>query len=275
MQLDAGKTGHLELFRIDPDQILLPARNGRAAEHSDEDILARMESIREVGQLAPVICRRLPNKKVELVAGFLRLAAIKRLNAEGAEPPIQVHVRVVDGINEESSFIRNLRENMDRVDLTAVDHSHNQAVLRNEYGWDDAKIAGFYNKSPSWVRLHAKVGFLAAPIQQEIRNGNLPLTTAAQVADLPEKKQRAVLDAARDTSGRVNGSKVKQQVRAEKQATGDKTPARTLADVRAFFGGLLKPKDSAGMRSLVEVMDKYISGSITDQQAEKELRENI
>ena len=92
------------------DQVVEDPINARKALTGIDELAA---SIKEIGQLVPILVRPLENNTFLLVAGHRRLAAIKQLGG------ISVSAVVLDRADRAREIIQGLSENTSRVDLSA------------------------------------------------------------------------------------------------------------------------------------------------------------
>jgi len=205
MQLDAGDVGRKEVFLIDPVNIITEIdQNGREVEHSDEAVGEMVNSLLKYGQLQPVVARKVQGKKVQLVLGYRRAKAAKKINEDKLTPePFRLLVRMMD-LNEEESFERNVAENMHRSDLTPIDHAHNQRIFREKFGWDEKRIADFYNMSLGYVSQLRKVHQLPTEVQQEVKEGKM--AASAEGATKQRKARSAASSTARPSTRSTRGT---------------------------------------------------------------------
>jgi ParB family chromosome partitioning protein len=84
------------------------------------DIAALMESLKTYGQLTPVII----NRNYELIAGFRRLQAVKRLGWKSIEAVM------IDKTAEQQKLEIEIEENVQRMDLTPEEISDGMARLQ-------------------------------------------------------------------------------------------------------------------------------------------------
>jgi ParB-like chromosome segregation protein Spo0J len=239
MQLNAGEIGRADLFSILPDNIVVnEADNGRAVPHSPEEIEALAHSILTYGQQQPVVVRRVADRKVALVSGYV-------------------------DCNPEEAFVRNIVENNERAATTPVDDAHNQRRLREEFGWSEQRIADFYKRSVAYISQLRKNLQLSQPIQQAVVSGKMAVSTAIDLVELPEAaRQEAVAEATDRVTGRVESEVIRKKVRDRKIESGQ-AKARTLKEVRTFF----EAQDEPGpVRELAESILDFLAGKITDRQ---------
>lgn len=261
MRLDAGEVGRSDLYAFFPEHIVVVHdENSRKVPHTSEEIEALAERIRQHGQQQPAVVRRIQGNKVQLVAGYGRCQAVAWLN-ERYSPVIKLQCKVVD-LNAEDAFVCSIVENSDRKNTTPIDDAHAQRRLREEFHWSEDRIAEFYKKSVASIGQLRKTLQLSAPLQAKVANGQMPVSTAMDVAKLPEKEREEVVTAATDPkTGKVDGNKVREKVRE----SGEQK-ARTMKEVKEFFEGQTGPGESASVRGLSKKVLEFLAGSISEVQ---------
>ena len=110
---------------------VLSNREFRYRESLDVDELAR--SIEEGEQLVPIIVRRRGNR-YQLISGFRRLAAMKKLGRE------TIQAKVLEDVSDTVAHRISLEENIKREDLTAWEKVSAALKLR-EFGQTNAEVA--------------------------------------------------------------------------------------------------------------------------------------
>lgn len=266
MKLNAGEVGRSDLYAFFPDHIVINhADNSRAVPHTTAEIEALAASILEYGQQQAAVVRRIDGNRVQLVAGYGRWQAVTLINSLQPDKPVKLKCAVTD-LKAEEAFVRSIVENADRKDCSAVDHAYAQRRLREVFGWSEKRIAILYESSVSHVGQLRKVLQLSTPLQAEIANGHLPVSTALDVAELPEAEREEVVSEATDpATGKVDGAAIREVVRRKKQAAGG-AKARTLAEVRLFFDEQTGPGETEAVRELAKAVCDFIAGRISDEE---------
>lgn len=153
-------------------------RKDFAPEHIEE--LAR--SIRRDGQWNPIILRRRPDKKYDLIAGECRLRAIKKLGLD------RIKARVLSVDDEEASLLA-LKTNLMRLDLNAVEEAYGIKKL-TDMDWSLEKVAKELDKSTTWVFYRLKLAENASEgLQNAIITQTIPLSYAFKISELPKGLQ--------------------------------------------------------------------------------------
>jgi ParB/RepB/Spo0J family partition protein len=194
VKINAGDVGRADLFLIDPDEIdVNEALNGRWQPHSEDEIDNLAKSILEDGQLQPVQVRKVADNRVQLVLGYRRYLAVTKIN-KGRKKADHVKLKcILTTVNDEEAFRKNITENKNRKNTSPVDDAVNQRRLREEFGWNDTRIAEFYGCSPSMVSVLKKVLLLPDDVKARVHKRELALNTAIALVDLTPEEQVEVL----------------------------------------------------------------------------------
>lgn len=291
MKLNAGEVGRPEYYLIWPKEIIVGQNKPRYEQHSEEVIRARKESYevpdasgKPIGQVTPVVCRRVAENKVQLVAGFCRHAAMLLYNEEHPESPMRLKC-IVSDMNDEEALVKATIENHERQANTPMDLAFSHRAFR-ELGWSDAKIAAHYKLSQGRVSQLTKLLRLPSEIQRKVHRGETSVEAAILLADMPEEDRDRILAAtseekpaeepvtetkpeekpAKKKPGRKSTTaKIKQHVRDAKIANGNgSTPARTLSEVRDFWESNTGKAEDKWLQDLAELNLEFIRGKITN-----------
>lgn len=284
VNIDAGKTTrkeHLLLWELDKI-IVDPSLRGRQKVPSSQDVAGLAKSILEKGQLQPVLVRRIADKKVQLVFGYTRYEAVKLLRSQGHDIPLKAEVTTM---NDQEAFVANVIENKERNVTSFVDDAFNQRRLREQLGWETAKIAELYRCTEAWVSQLTKLLNLDQPILDRVHCGELSVTAALDLANLDTTEQHAVLAMAtevaeqqsedaklngRKKQNKVTGSAVKKAMRAVGKGSNHNL---SLKEVRDFFESLTGPaEEDKELVALCKEFGKFLAGKLTEQQMENRLR---
>jgi ParB-like chromosome segregation protein Spo0J len=180
------------LLQLKPEEI--GEHYGRYRLHAPEAERAMAKSLERYGQLSPVVvCRR--NERYELIDGFKRLAAARRL-AQIDFLSARLMEAAIYGLNRAGGRPRELEE-------AWIIHA-----LVREDGMSQVEVAELLGRHKSWVcRRLALLERLGSKARDELRVGLLSPTTARQVVRLPQGNQTEVLDAMRREA--LSGAEVK------------------------------------------------------------------
>lgn len=298
VKLDAGDVGRTDALLISPENIKLGI-NGRWQPHSDSAIHERCLSFEEHGQIQEITVRKLPDKTVELVYGYLRHAAALLYNQRHHDNPMKLRCRIVD-CNQEESFIKNVVENHERQETSPMDDAFAQRRLREEYGWTNVKIAELYHVTQPYISKLAKLLTLSTKIQKQVHARKLSVTAAIELTNLPEAEHDAILATqeplpgtgekneareppepfkAQESHPERNGTpvatateKITARVREKAVEAGGKK-GRTLSEVKKFFLGLIASEENPSLEPIAKLMTRFIEGAIVDKTMVKKLGE--
>ena len=267
MRIEAGDFGRSDLFHVLPENLIVnESLNGRFQGHDEEAVEEIAQSLLAHGQLQAVVVRRLPDKRLQLVAGYRRWKAAQLINTKlRPDDPFKLQCRVVE-MNEEESFLSNIIENHDRRDCNDLDYAFQHRRLREEHGWDDGRIAALYRRSAGWVSQKRKLLQLDNGTREQLARGDLTTNAALDVVGLPSEERSAVVKAATDEGGKVDTGKVRTAVRER----GEKK-ARSLSELKKFLTGFTSDDSTDKQRELATHFLAYIAGTLSDRQMTKRL----
>jgi ParB/RepB/Spo0J family partition protein len=178
-------------FMVDPSTIK-KGRQSRFFDHSEKDILDKVESYKEHGQLTPITCRQLADKSLEVYDGFCRLEAALKYNELNPKSPMKLKV-IVTGDNGENAFVKGLLNNHERKSTSVVDDAFAFKTLREEFGWKDKDIAAEFKTNPTKVSLCKKLTTLRRHILEMVHRKELAFDTAIALADFNDAQQDEIL----------------------------------------------------------------------------------
>lgn len=269
MKINAGDFGRSDLYHVLPADIVVDeSQNGRFEAHDDEAVQELAQSLLEYGQKQPVLVRRLPDFRLQLVAGYRRWKAATLVNTKlRPEQPLKLQCRIGE-MNEEEAFLSNIIENHDRRECNDLDYAFQHRRLRDEHGWDDDKIAKFYRRSLAWVQQKRKLLNLDGDTREQVARGNLTTNAALDLARLPEPQRKQVVEQATGANGHVNTSKVRSGVRERGQVK-----PLTLAEFKVFLKKFDGEDSSDKERKLSVTLLQFLAGQKSERQAIKVLEE--
>jgi ParB/RepB/Spo0J family partition protein len=188
------------------------------------------------GQLQPGLVRRDAQGRPVLVAGYRRLTSIREINddpgAWGLAGPMPFLAKLVT-VNEDEALVINLRENLDRKELSPIDLAYaarRLALLE----WDRQKIADAMRLLPSRVGQILSLLELPSRLRKLIHRGKVPESLARNLRGLPEHDVDELVQLVEE--GQRPGD-VLRRAKDEQRARGRKT-ARSLADLRSALQNL-------------------------------------
>ena len=178
----------------------------------DEEALAELaDSIRARGLLQNLVVRKLPKRKGRfgIIAGERRFRAAKLAGLD------RLPCRVIVA-NDAEAFRMSLVENVQRVDVTALEEADGYAVLRDKFGMAPEAIAEAVGKPPQRIyqrlllarlskgvralvgagRLSPQAGFFIARLESQEQQMRLAL--AAVRRELPDRDVNRMVNVLRD-----------------------------------------------------------------------------
>lgn len=283
-----------DTWKVYPENIIVSHElNSREVKHTPESTFALACRMASEGQLQNALGRKVEGNKVQLVFGYGRTEAIRLLNKAidgdenlrkafqevGVELPAErMYVRLdVRDMTEEEAFSYSITENLDRDELTPLDITYQQRILRERYGWSEERIAKKYKMTQAYVSTLRKTFQLDQSILDEVKDGNASLTTLVQsdLPNLPVQEQREIVEANKDAeTGKVDVPAVAAAARDRQTERGKKGKGRNMTEVRKFFEELLED-ENAVMRSLSQEFLKFFSGRIGADLMLRRFREHL
>jgi ParB family chromosome partitioning protein len=169
------------------------------------------QSIRENGVIQPILVSRLGDM-YPLIVGGRRVRSARKAGWT-----------TIPGIVEERELtkteilLRQIVENMQRVDLNPIEKAKAIASLVAETHWTGSQIADKLGISPGSVTRLQALLTLPEEMHKQIESGELKLTAGYELTKLPDDDQRAEL-ARQAVSGELNRDQIVQSVKSRKQA---------------------------------------------------------
>ena len=146
---------------------------------SDIDRLAA--SIQEIGMIDPIKVTRNPKGSdfdFRLIDGERRLKAVQMLHEQDIE--ISFPVRILQGMDDESSVIVAATSNMERSDITPLEEGNIVAKME-AYGYDTKEIASKLSRSDQWVRDRKALEGGSRKIKNALGNNRIPADVAVKL----------------------------------------------------------------------------------------------
>lgn len=225
--VDAGRA---DVLKFAPEDLgsIVRAMNMR---HSLGDLTDLKKSLAEHGQLQPGIVRKDAQGLPVLVAGYRRLCAIEEINADPAEwgliGPMSFLARM-SALKEDEALVVNLRENLDRRELSPIDQAFAVRALER-LGWDRPRIAeAMRMKSTSRIGQLLELLSLPRHVIDLVHTGRAPESLARSLRGLDAmqiERYAAKIDAGEKPAA------VLREVKGAHRERGKRT-ARSLPDLR-------------------------------------------
>ena len=238
-----GRDLPIELIGRNPDQ---PRRD--FAEDELEELAA---SIRERGVLQPILVRPAPDEpgRYQIVAGERRWRAAQRAGLR----QMPAVIRELDDLKTlEIAII----ENVQRVDLNAIEEAFGYRDLIDRFGRTQEEIARIVGKSRSHVANAVRLLGLPDSVQLELRAGRLSAGHARALAAAPDPAALAKQVLAQGLNVREAEALARRAQAPARPASPATTPAKD-ADTRALEEDL---SDALGLA--VEIVDRDGAGEM-------------
>jgi ParB family chromosome partitioning protein len=205
----------------------LTPQKGQPRRHFDPVALDELAAtIREHGVLEPIVVRRLPNDRFEIIAGERRWRACQRAGLR--EAPV-----IVRDTAEAEVFELALVENAQREDLNAVELAEALDRLVKERGYTQDALAARLGKDRSTISNSLRLLRLPVRVRDKVVTGELSEGHARSLLGLADGQIEAVAEkvirgklSVRATEELVRGARAKKPGAKGAGASGDgKTPA--------------------------------------------------
>lgn len=181
----------------------------------DEAITALSESIKRLGVLQPLLCRR-AGTSYELIAGERRLRAAKLAGL--AEVPV-----LVRDVTEESSLEEALLENLHREDLNALEEAAAYRQLIEDFGLTHESLSERMGRSRAAITNTLRLLNLPGPVQELVVEGSLGGGHARAILGLSDPEEQVKL-ARRVVSEGWTVRQTEDHVRRQNSRTTDNAP---------------------------------------------------
>lgn len=171
-----------EMYNVYLSDIFIDEGFNCRAKINPTEVFDLARSIEAEGQHQPVIVRTFQpdeqnfGKKLKLVAGFRRMAAIKTLSKDMIKAIVRTNLN-----NEDARWI-NLAENLNRKDLNLFEEAETLLKLHNTINphtgdlYNEFEIGEKIGKSRGWVQTRLQLHRMPEPVQQLAREGFLNAT---------------------------------------------------------------------------------------------------
>jgi len=139
------------------------------------------ESIKKIGLIQPIVVRTNSSEFFEIVAGYRRFNACKKLGCR----KITCHVVELD---DKTAFQVSIIENVQRRTLDPIDEGLAFRKYVNEYGWGGvSELAQKLSKSPGYVCRRMKLVELPKDIIDLISKSEINVSTAEELLSVKDK----------------------------------------------------------------------------------------
>ncbi len=143
------------------------------------------ESIKKIGLIQPIVVRPNSSEFFEIVAGYRRFSACKKLRCR----KITCHVVELD---DKTAFQVSIIENVQRRTLDPIDEGLAFRKYVNEYGWGGvSELAQKLSKSPGYVCRRMKLVELPKDIIDLISKSEINVSTAEELLSVRDKHNQS------------------------------------------------------------------------------------
>lgn len=179
--------GSQKVVRVPLRSITVSKSNIRS--YFDPDTIEDLSrSIRKVGQIHPVLLRRLPapsENKYELIAGSRRFKAMWKSN----RPNIAAIV-LDDAPNPAEIVILSLTENVHTQNLTPFEEARAFLLLCKDYGFSQKEVATRLGKTIAFVKNRLKLLSVPDPVQDLLCKRKVTINHVGIIASLSNPKDQ-------------------------------------------------------------------------------------
>lgn len=205
----------MESLEIQIEEIVVDEGNQRQKLQGIEELAA---SFKTVGQIQPVIVKRVGERRYQLIAGHRRLAAAK--TAE-----FKVLSAVVLDVESEKAKTIQLVENIQRENLSAVEVAESlHSLMQDEQ--DLHHLGRMIGKSDKWVRRHLALLKVDTALVSAMQKHRLSFAQAEEVVRL--SRTHSVLEAVEASEKMHEGKLSKRDVRAQAQTQAETSRWRKM-----------------------------------------------
>ena len=151
------------------------------------------DDLKEKGQLQNLIARRLPDGKVQLLAGYQRYINLKALGVK----PEDMDIKILENISDKEALLTAWSENAKRTNLSPVEEGRAFRSMR-KLKMPIEEIAFRNKRSESYVRNRLELLELPKKIQVMMENKEIPMSYAKPINRLTSVGEEAQLHLAAD-----------------------------------------------------------------------------
>ncbi len=166
-----------------PLKSIIPNPNQPRQNFSSEDMESLIRSISEKGIIQPLAVRKIDNNQFELISGERRLRAATKLKFK------TVPVHIINIKNNVDSMELALIENIQRVDLNAMEEAEAYFILMNKYKQTQTEISKKVSKSRSEIANKMRLLKLPEMIQESIKKQEIDYGHARALLSISDSKQ--------------------------------------------------------------------------------------
>lgn len=151
----------------------------------EDEIKQLAESIRENGQIAPIVVRKIDDN-YELIVGERRWRATQLLKKE------TINAVVIEA-DEKTSAVLSIVENVQREDLNSMEEAESLDRLIKEFDMSHEDVAKYISKSRTHVTNIIRLNDLSDFVKEQLRANNISMGHARAVITLSNDEQSKII----------------------------------------------------------------------------------
>ena len=151
----------------------------------EDEIKQLAESIRENGQIAPIVVRKIDDN-YELIVGERRWRATQLLKKE------TINAVVIEA-DEKTSAVLSIVENVQREDLNSMEEAESLDRLIKEFDMSHEDVAKYISKSRTHVTNIIRLNDLSDFVKEQLRENNISMGHARAVITLSNDEQSNII----------------------------------------------------------------------------------
>ena len=152
---------------------------------NEDEIKQLAESIRENGQIAPIVVRKIDDN-YELIVGERRWRATQFLKKE------TINAVVIEA-DEKTSAVLSIVENVQREDLNSMEEAESLERLIKEFDMSHEDVAKYISKSRTHVTNIIRLNDLSDFVKEQLRENNISMGHARAVITLSNDEQSKII----------------------------------------------------------------------------------
>ena len=152
---------------------------------NEDEIQQLAESIRQNGQIAPIVVRKLDDS-FELIVGERRWRASQLLKKD------TINAVIIEA-DEKTSAVLSIVENVQREDLNSMEEAESLERLINEFSMSHEDVAKYISKSRAHVTNIIRLNDLSIFVKDQLRQNHISMGHARAVITLPHDEQSKII----------------------------------------------------------------------------------
>ena len=152
---------------------------------NEDEIQQLAESIRQNGQIAPIVVRKLDDS-FELIVGERRWRASQLLKKD------TINAVIIEA-DEKTSAVLSIVENVQREDLNSMEEAESLERLINEFSMSHEDVAKYISKSRAHVSNIIRLNDLSKFVKDHLRQNHISMGHARAVITLPHDEQSKII----------------------------------------------------------------------------------